>query len=162
MKWLRWTSSSSTLMTSGIGATRSSRSAVSTNPGTTWAPSMTVLDCLAPSTAARSMSACTPTATAVVCSRNPTMTLSAGRGGGSRRAESASKEEVYSVGMSSRENSARMTSRMGSVAFERLRPIVGEHHLGPSYQGPLRGDVDRRRFQLREKDVEGVGGFDVL
>jgi hypothetical protein len=63
-----------------------------------------------------------PTATADVCSRKPTMTLSAGRGGGSRRAESASNEEVYSVGMSSLESMARMTSLMASVATTRTMP----------------------------------------
>ena len=49
----------------------------SKNPGTTCAPSITML---VPSSAARSISALIPTATAAVCSRNPTIRASAGLG----------------------------------------------------------------------------------
>ena len=77
---------------------------------------------LVPSTAARSTRARMPTATAAVCSRNPTMTRSVGLGGGSRSVASASKEDAYSVGMSSLVKRARMTSRMASVATTRTMP----------------------------------------
>ena len=73
-----------------------------------------------PSIAARSTSACTPTATAAVCSRNPTTTSSFD--GGSRRTEPASNDDACSVGMSSWENSARITSRIASVATTRTIP----------------------------------------
>ena len=75
---------------------------------------------LVPSIAARSSSAFTPTATAAVCSRNPTTTAS--RDGGSRRTCPASNDEACSDGMSSRENIARITSRMASVATTRTIP----------------------------------------
>ena len=75
---------------------------------------------LVPSRAARSIRARIPTATAAVCSRNPTMTGSTGRG--SRSAVSASNDDVYRVGISSPENMARMTSRTASVGITRTIP----------------------------------------
>ena len=96
---------------------RSRQGSRSRKPGTTCAPSM--IRCV-PSIAARSTSACTPTATAAVCSRNPTTTSSFD--GGSRRTEPASNDDACSVGMSSWENSARITSRIASVATTRTIP----------------------------------------
>ena len=78
---------------------------------------------LVPSTATRSSSAVIPTAaTAAVCSRNPTITLSAGLGGGSRSAASASNDDVYSVGISWLVSMARMTSRIVSLPATRTMP----------------------------------------
>ena len=61
-----------------------------------------------------------PTATAAVCSRNPTTTSSFE--GGSRSTEPASNDDACNVGMSSWENSARITSRIASVATTRTMP----------------------------------------
>ena len=61
-----------------------------------------------------------PTATAAVCSRNPTMTASLD--GGSRSTAPASNDEECSDGISSCENSARITSRIASVATTRTTP----------------------------------------
>ena len=77
---------------------------------------------LVPSSAARSINALIPTATAAVCSRNPTISGSASLVGGSRSAASASNDDVWSVGISSGENIERMTSRMASVATNRTMP----------------------------------------
>ena len=81
-----------------------------------WTPSTIAL---VPSCAARSMIALTPTETAAVCSRNPTITVSCVRAGGSLRAASASNDDVYSVGISSWVSVDRMTSRTASVATTR-------------------------------------------
>ena len=77
---------------------------------------------LVPSVAARSISALMPTATAAVCSRNPSRRASAELPGGSRSAWSAWNEDVCSVGMSSGESIERMTSRIASVATTRTMP----------------------------------------
>ncbi len=75
---------------------------------------------LMPSTAARSSRASTPTATADTCSRNPTTTASLV--GGSRKASPASNDDMYRAGISSLENTPRMTSRTASVATTRTMP----------------------------------------
>ena len=105
---------------------------------------------LVPSTAARSSRASIPTETADVCSRNPTTTRRP-LVGGSRSASSASNDDVYRVGISSLENSARMTSRIGigghhSDDAEARRELGGDRRLphagGPSDQHDER-DIER-------------------
>ena len=77
---------------------------------------------LVPSVAARSIRALIPTDTAAVCSRNPTTSASAVLIGGSRIARSAWNDDTCSVGISSGESIARMTSRIASVATTRTMP----------------------------------------
>src|SRR5918992_1625527 len=161
-KWVRWSSSSSTVTIRGTARTRSPNASRSRKPGTTWAPSMMTL---VPSTADRSIRARSPTATAAVCSRNPTMTRSTVRVGGSRSAESASKDDVYRVGIgrdhpedaqagSDLRGDGRLAHAGGTADQDDQGHVQGGHFLPPNevpgvpIAGLLVQDLDRHGVQL--------------